>query len=503
MDHLLSGLAANPALPPELVDRLIAIADADVADELTHRADLSPAQAVALAARVEETAVPLAYRGLLSTADVDPVTRPHAALALLDEGAGSPEWARRFASDPTVEYREKLAACPGLPPDVTEMLAADPEIGVVGELALWTTPQWATRLAAHPHAAVRRSVAGNEATPPAVLAMLVTGEGLPPARSCVVCDRERTPFVHDPHCVRGGCDLGPGASCDGSHESAVHEIQLRVLSNPATPAAAVIRFADHPSMLLRCQLAARHDLPPEMYLRLAGDPAPAVRAELADNPAIDDALIRTLATDVGHDVRRRLAHHPHVPLDVLTHLADATWIGPTLLPRIASASPVEVEELAHSPSPTVRMLLAARRDLPGSVRDALAADPDAKVVKAIAPHPGLSEAQLRAMVGRYGVQVLARVAANPDASAELLEHLARHEPPVRKALREIARHRKATPPSLLACLADKQARPIAAGHPALPPQVVVELLADEDRMVVEAAAANASLPLVVMAELVP
>ena len=256
-------------------------------------------------------------------------------------------------------------------------------------------------------------------------------------------------------------------------------------------------------MLLRWALAARPDLPPEVCGRLAADPTPGVRADLAENPAIDDALIRMLAADRGHDVQRRLAHNPHVPLDVLTYLAGTTKIGSTLLPRIAAASPAEVEELAESPNPAVRMLLAERRDLPAEIRDALAADPDAKVVKSIAPHPGLSEAQLRAMVDRHGVRVVAKVAANPDASPALLEDLARHEPPVQKAFREVARHRNATAPALLACLADKQARRIAAGHPALPPPVIVELLADDDWRVVEAAAANPSLPPAVMSELVP
>lgn len=95
------------------------------------------------------------------------------------------------------------------------------------------------------------------------------------------------------------------------------------------------------------------------------------------------------------------------------------------------------------------------------------------------------------------------MAANPDASPQLLEDLARHAPPVRKALREVARHRNATAPALLACLTDKRARLIAVCHPALPPSVLVELLTDTDWQVVEAAAANPSLPLAVMSDLVP
>jgi hypothetical protein len=330
--------------------------------------------------------------------------------------------------------------------------------------------------------------------------MLVTGEGLPPAERCLVCDREPTPFVHDQECLRTDCDLPPGASCDGSHESTVHDMQLAALRNPATPAGAVVGFADHPSMLLRQQLAARSDLPPEVGERLVHDPVPIVRGDLAENPAIGDAQIRALATDHGYDVRRRLAHNPRVPLDVLDQLAAEIRIGPDPLPRIAAASPTEVEEMARSKNPALRMLLAERRDLPKGIRDALALDPDAKVAKSIARHPGLSEAQLRAMVDRHRARVIAKVAASPEASGALLEDLAGHEPPGHKVFREIARHPNATAPALLACLASRDARSWAAGHPALPPHVIVELLSHDDRQVAQAAAANPSLPPAVMAE---
>ncbi|GIH61661.1 hypothetical protein [Microbispora siamensis] len=502
MDHVLCGRAENPALPFDLVERLVTVADEDIAASLAGRADLTRAQAVALVSRVEESAGLLAERGLLTAADIDPVAQPLAAFALLTEGAGRPEWARLFAGDPIVERRERLAACPGLPPDVAKTLAADTDIRVVAELALWTTPDMAARLAEHPHAEVRRSVAANEATPPEVLAALLTGEGMSPARRCLVCDRKETPFVHDPECREPDCELPWDASCDGSHESTLHEMQQQALRNPATPAAAVLGFADHPSTLLRWALAGRTDLPHEVYERLAGSPEPGIRGTLAENPAIDDRLIHRLAADPGHDVRRELAHNPRVPLDVLIRLAGTVRIGPTLLPRIAAATPAEVGELAASANPAGRMLVAERRDLPSEIRDALAADPDAKVLKSIAPHPGLSEAQLRAMVDRHGVRVLARVARNPDASPALLEDLVRHRPPVQKAFREVARHPNATARALSACLQDRQARPVAAGHPALPPEVVVELLADDEWQVVEAAAANPALPLTVMSALV-
>ncbi|WP_328622352.1 hypothetical protein [Streptomyces sp. NBC_00354] len=521
--HLLAGLAANPALPAELLDRLIAglLArtasdvdkgpdedDADLARALSERTDLGPARVATLAAGDEDAALRLAHAGLLDAAGVDPVVRPSVALALLAEGAGPPGWARLLAAHPDRQIRRRLASRPGLPLDVLETLAADPDVEVVAELAFCTTePSIAARLAAHPHAEVRRDAASNEATPPAALAALITGEGLAPARSCLVCDREEIPFTHDPHCPRTDCDLRGGAACAGGHDSTVHEIRQQAARNPATPTAAAASLACHPSMLIRWALAERTDLPQELYARLAADPIPGVRSEVAGNPAIGEPLIRALAARCGKggtggdEVAHSLARHQRVPLDVLAQLARATRIGPTLLPRIADAAPAELAGPAASADARVRMLVAQRHDLAPELRDALAADPDAAVVKAVAPHPGLSEAQLRAMAGLHGVRVLARVAANPDAPPALLVDLARHDPPVRRVFREIAGHLHATAEALLPCLADEKARPRAAGHPALPAEVLTGLLTDADPEVARAAAANPSLPVDVMTDL--
>jgi hypothetical protein len=500
VNHVLCGLAVNAALPPELVDRLIAVAHSATAAVLADREDLSHAQAGALASRDEAIAVQLVYEGKLNAADVDPTVQPLAALALLDEGAGDHGWIPRFAADPVAEHRMKLAACPGLPPDVVEALADDPDVGVVSGVASHATPEMAARLAMHPHAEVREAVAFQEVTPPAVLAMLITGEGLPPAQRCYGCDRREPPFVHDPSCL--DCELPPGYACDGSHQSALRDIYKMALWNPATPAEAAATLVGHEDPLLRGILAGRHDLMPEAARRLATDPSHGVRSDLAENPVIDDTVMRMLAADDDQYVLRTLAANPHVPLDVLTGLAGAVKIPPTLLPRIAAASPAEIQELAASPSPTVRMLLAERRDLPTGIRDALAADPVVKVVKSIAPHPGFSEAQLRAMDEQYGIPVRPKLAANPEAPPQLLEELAHRPPPTGRTLRAVATNPNATGKALRCCLADERARRLAAAHPALPVPELMGLVTDEDLRVVEAAAANPSLPLAVMTELV-
>ncbi|MEZ3178167.1 hypothetical protein KYY02_05415 [Streptomyces pimonensis] len=86
-----------------------------------------------------------AYESLSTAVDTDSVASPQAALALLDEGAGDPQWARHFAADPDAEHRTKPTACPGLPPAARRTPTADPDVRVVAELAAWTTADTAVR----------------------------------------------------------------------------------------------------------------------------------------------------------------------------------------------------------------------------------------------------------------------------------------------------------------------------------------------------------------------
>lgn len=469
-----------------------------MASVLADRTDLSREQALELIAHAGWLAVAPVRRGLLRAADIDPEALPDAALALLREGLGLPDWPRLLVADPDPARREKLASCPGLPPEVAARLAADPRLDVVAELAGYGTPDPATAalLAAHPHAEVRRSAAANEALPPALLTALLTGDGLPAPTVCPVCEEDPRLRWNDPY-LRGG------AACDGSHESALDEIRRAALENPSTPAEDVARFAGDPSMLVRWAVAARPGLPPRVYAELAHDPVPGVLWNLAGNPGIGEAPIRVLSTSRDPEVVRALTRNPGVPLDVLTRLAGAMRAGPDPLPRIAAATEAEVRVLAASAEAGVRALVARRRDLPPGVRDALAADPDAKVAKAVAAHPGLGEDRLRAMAARHGVQVLAQVAANPEALSALLEDLVRHDPPVPRVLRTVAEHPNATAPALRVCLTDPKARRHAAAHPALCAQDLPGLLDDPDWQVVEAAAAHPALPPAVMRESMP
>lgn len=261
-------------------------------------------------------------------------------------------------------------------------------------------------------------------------------------------------------------------------------------------------YATHPAMYVRWTLAERTDLPTAVYEQLADDPIPGVYQTAAANPAIGEPLIRGLAASGRSDIRRPLAHNPAIPLDILETLAPITKIGATLLPRIAVATAAEIDMLARSGTPTVRVLVAERRDLPAEVIGLLAADTDAKVLKSLAPNPALTDQQLRVMLDAHGPRVAVRIAQNPRCAPDLLDDLARRSPPVQKVFRMIAAHPNAGEIALLRCLEDPWARPVAARHAGLPIEMIATLLDDPDDWIVQSAASNPALPRTTMESVV-
>jgi hypothetical protein len=493
----LRGLAENPALGAELLDRFVAGADAELCLDLAERADLTPDQVRMLATRGgPDTALRLVRRGRLGSADVDP-DDPWIALALLDSDAAPPGTAERLAADPDPRVRQALALVTGLPPDLLSRLVGDASVAVVAAAAesVRRRDELAT-LARHPHLAVRLAVARNGHTPPATLAVLADDGGRPPARWCPGCDGSAAPTPDMPPGTSSG--RWPAIACDGRHRGAVVWVETEVARNPATPPAVVAVLADHPNLSVRWAMTDRTDLPMDACRRLARDPIPAIRADIAANPAIGPVLLRELAESGSPEVRYRVAENPLVTLELLAAVASKRT-GPVIVPRIAAATEAEVWRLARWPVPAVRMLLAARSNLPAAVVDLLATDDDPRVLRAVAAHPGLTEAQLRSIVDGRGSRVAVAVATNPSCPTDLLDELSQRKPS--RILRAVAVHPAAPPSALLRCLRDDRARPLAARHPGLPAVAVVALLESDDERVAEEAAANPALPLSVMAAL--
>lgn len=133
---VLCGLASNPALPVDLLDRCIAVADAQLCVDLADRDDLSLAQVRRLAAYGGvDTVVRLVRRGLLSATDLDNPD-PQVVLALLDVTEAPEPWTRALSAHPDPAVRAELA------PDerVAEAAAANPSLSHQSMEDLTSTP---------------------------------------------------------------------------------------------------------------------------------------------------------------------------------------------------------------------------------------------------------------------------------------------------------------------------------------------------------------------------
>jgi hypothetical protein len=450
VNAVLEGLASNPALPRPLLDRLVT--RPGLAAELADRADLTAEHVRALLAHGDPTAVyRLLENGMVDPADV-PIVDESVALVLTGRADADPALARALAFHPDPSVRASLPerAC-SLPADVVALLARDPEPEVVAELVLFHAlpPALATSLSRHPSPGVLRALASSPHTPASVLARLQP-DGL------------------------------------------VRELA----ANPATPPGVAANLLPHHAS--RYFLAGRPDLPPGVYEQLASELEPGILSRLAENPAVPVPVLRQLTGTRA--LRRVLLRNPAIPLDLLEELAPAARIGPDPVPRIASASPTELRALAASPVMQVRMMVAARADLPPDLFDGLVRADDPGVAAAVVVHPLVTVPQLGELASRHGPRLYPRIARNPLCPAELLHHMALRAASVEKTWRAVARHPHASGETLLLCLEDAQARHFAAAHPHLPVPVILELLGSE--FTAGAAAANPSLPVRVMEELV-
>ncbi|MEV6716053.1 hypothetical protein AB0M48_28875 [Lentzea sp. NPDC051208] len=450
MNAVLEGLASNPALPRHLLDRLVS--RSGLAAELADRADLTAEHVRALLAHGDSTAVyRLLENGMVAPADV-PVVDESVALVLTGRADADPALARALAFHPDPSVRASLPewAC-SLPADVVALLARDPEPEVVAELVLFHAlpPALATSLSRHPSPDVLRALASSPHTPASVLVRLQP-DGL------------------------------------------VRELA----ANPATPPGVAANLLPHHAS--RYFLAGRPDLPPGVYEQLASELEPGILSQLAANPAVPVPVLRQLTGTRA--LRRVLLRNPAIPLDLLEELAPVARIGPDPVPRIASASPGELRALAASPVMQVRMMVAARADLPPDLFADLVRNDDPGVAAAVVVHPLVTVPQLRELASRHGPRLYPRIALNPLCPTDLLHHMALRAASVEKTWRAVARHPHASGETLLLCLEDAQARHFAAAHPHLPVPMIVELLGSE--FTAGAAAANPSLPVRVMEELV-
>ncbi len=271
---VLRGLARNPALPPALLDRLVAIDDTSVRMSLAQRTDLSADH----------------VRALLATRDGKVVG------VLLRNGLVDENGLRALAADPSL--RRSLVHVEDLPADVLDVLVASDAVVLVARYR--TLPAGlAEQLSQHPDRRVRRALARNASTPPTVLARLTSED----FASFALAENPATPVevlvqlaAHESFAVRrvtaqrSGLPRALYDQLAADEEEVVREAVAgnpAARADPATAPTPVSRRAEP-----RPLRADHPDLPLATILGLLADPLTA--AEAAANPSLPVSVMLEL-----------------------------------------------------------------------------------------------------------------------------------------------------------------------------------------------------------------
>lgn len=331
----LRGLAANPAVPPHLLDVFVAHANGRLAYLLADRDDLSAEQVRALVDRIPEAgefagsvAGVLLTRGLVDPAEL-PTADPQVALrvasadpALIRWLAGHPDPAVRvdlakhvdqlpadvvdqLAHDPVEEVRDGLVKNPSTPLAMLVDLVTHPDMIVRWDLAARPDlPHSAyERLSTDPIPGVRYAVAANPAVPESILCALAANADRDTRRELA-----RNPVIPLDllASMAASTRIGPTLL---PRIAAASDAELRVLAGSTT-------------MQVRMLVAERADLPADLMELLVADPDASVVRSLVANPVLTADQLWELDTRHGPRLYSRTARNPNCPVELLRHMAD-------------------------------------------------------------------------------------------------------------------------------------------------------------------------------------
>jgi hypothetical protein len=434
------GLAANPALPFDLLRPLLDGTDRPTLVALAGRSDLTRGAARRLA-----------------TAD-EPMVR----IALAGNPAGVAYAWDLLVDDPDVDVRAELAddgsRFGGIPEDfplpepAQVRLSGDPDLRVRRRMAFRRdpAPRAGRRLAADPAAEVRCEVARHWRRPHTDLVQFWLTDPDPEVRRAAL-------FGNVPP-----ADLVAGLLADPQTRAEAAE---RVQMDPGT----ADELAADSDSEVRLMLARNPTLPPQLVLHLADDPDPDVRAEIMLRP------------DLPTDVRTRVAASVE-PQDY--HVAH--WL-------VRAALDVR---LAHVDSPFVfyRRAVAMSKDLPAAAIDRLATDEDFSVRLLLAENQPEVPGDLFATVIRPTRHSVWTLSSHPSIPSDLLVAMAASADENHRNVAAISPHLPAPTATELANHPAATTRRSVAGNEALPVPDIIGLLHDRDRAVVTAAASNPRFP---------
>jgi hypothetical protein len=318
----LAGLAANPATPPEVLKRLVAVPEArlpmarrpdlpdDLAFDLLATGETLPAMCIAVRSTSPEVRGTIARHPDLEVREMldfqPPVAR--AAVAPSTDQLNHPDWS----------VRADLVLHPDLPADWRDWLAADPDPHVRAKALLRQEipePLRRDRYA--------RMLAESETHVPslqAVFALRGYCQGLEWVRDLpaeALAEYVDSPIPAMRRAIAQRDDVGPRYDDDP-----LVAVRLTAARRPDCPPELLERLATehHPD---RDGFPFSHpSYPPVSLARLATDPDPGRRYWALCNPNLPAELVAALARDPKASIRKAVAEHPTAPLTDLLNDED-------------------------------------------------------------------------------------------------------------------------------------------------------------------------------------
>lgn len=208
---------------------------------------------------------------------------------------------------------------------------------------------------------------------------------------------------------------------------ASRRFDLPLAGCPATPPDLLATLAASADARVRTAVARHPATPPEVLAALGGDPFVDVRLAVAQHPATESATLARLARDAERQVRLAAAQHPATDSAALDLLAlDSVIEVRTTIAARPDLSDARLELLSADDT-LIRQTLAENPALPARWLDQLAADPIPAVRAAVARHPALRREAYRTLMQDAHSEVKIALYASPQIKPQRLPGLARSE----------------------------------------------------------------------------
>lgn len=448
-DPRLIGLARNQAAPLQILLRLLEAGPDDVRRALAARTTM-PERLVDGIVRHRDRGL---RRALTWNLSVGPQVRSRLA--------ADPDLGVRVNLVEHCNYRYQVSTLEPRTPltiEAYELLAADPERVVREEVALqpYTPSHVRDRLAADPDPGVRRHLldVGSELSEAARAALLSDPD--PGVRRAAAQCLEPAKIVESesdlPRWISKGTilarPLAERLARDGDAGT-----RARAAAEPSLPADLVAELAADPDPEVRLAVSRRPDLTEEQRAAIDYTDTPDRNFHPLDwvtDACGDAAVMRRCATSAHPALRRSAAHCPHLPPDLVQALAG----DDDFLVRLFLAE--------NHPDPPGALLLRTVLEFEGYSQ--------AKMLH----HPNFPRAGLRRFATSSDPRERALATMDPHIPPRTVEALG-YDPDL-AVRRSAAVDARLPAPRLLEMLADDETAEAAARNPALPVEVMEEIL---------------------------